>query len=116
MALFSPDVVMFGDPEGFGQWLAGHWFEHQQFITLGLQFSPSRQFLAYDIYSWRYEPESIRAWLDAHQQMHDSLRRFTGVGGIDLSEIDFQSPDDFQAWMAYHQLEHQQLRAAFGVS
>jgi hypothetical protein len=117
MALFVPDKVDASDPIGFGYWLNGHYYEHQQFINIGIRQTNPIYFVNFDLLSWDARfPETWVAWLGAHQQMHESLRGVTGVGGIELSSVDPTNAQEFQVWMQWHATEHQNLRTAFGVS
>lgn len=115
MALFSPDIVAYGDQAGMGLWINSHWYEHGQFWQLGLALTPPQRFPVYDLLGWSEDPEQVRAWLDAHAAVHEALRTFTGVGGIDLSQLS-DDPGAFDQWMAYHAQEHATLRRVFGVN
>lgn len=119
MPLFTPDIALSGaqDEAGFGLWLGGHYYEHKQFITLGLQATPTKFFIEYDLYSWDNSNQDLqRVWLEQHAEMHDALRIATGVDGIDLSEVNWQDAQAVQDWMRYHAVEHGLLRTAFGVT
>lgn len=117
MPLFTPDVVATDDKVGFGHWLNAHYYEHQQFIQIGLQQTPRIEFVNYDLLAWDFEyRESMRSWLEVHEQMHESMRGPAGVSGIDLSSVDPGNEASFQNWLNFHALEHAQLRQAFGVT
>lgn len=117
MPLFTPDIVESRDVVGFGHWLNGHYYEHQQFIQAGIQQAPPIFFVNYDLLAWDATfPESALAWIGVHEQMHESLRGVTGVQGIDLGSVDPTDAAAFQVWMQWHATEHQKLRQVFNIT
>ena len=116
MGFFVPDVVLFGDPAGFGRWLTSHFLEHKQFITSALALTTPVTVPDYDLLAYSDEPRLTRFWLDAHALVHNTLRSATGVTGIDLQEVDFTKADQFEIWLSDHALEHAQIRAVFKIT
>jgi len=51
-----------------------------------------------------------------HESVHAQLRSITGVGGVDLSDVDLGKEDQFYQWIGAHRAEHANLRAAFGIT
>jgi hypothetical protein len=43
------------------------------------------------------------------------LRNFTGVSGIDLSDVDLTQEDQWYSWMDSHASEHADIRSALGI-
>lgn len=117
MAVFSPDRVLYGDTIGFGNWLLGHYHEHQQFVTIGLATAVPRQAIPdYDFLGWNEASDvGRRMWLDTHQKVHEALRFMTGVQGFDLSAVDFDDDVAFGLWMEAHAEEHRLIRRALGL-
>ena len=117
MALFTPDIVASDDRVGFGHWLNAHYYEHKQFITIGLQQTPPIKFVDYDLLAWDEQyPESKKAWLNVHESMHESLRGVLNIRSVDLSEVDTDNPEAFQIWQNVHATEHALLRQSLGGS
>lgn len=116
MALFNHTVVLPDDPSGMGVWLLEHYYEHLQFVTLGLKQTPAVFIPDYAVQSWSDERPIVKQWLAAHQTIHDALRGWTGVQGIDLSTVDFDDQSAFFQWMDAHATEHTLIRQALGIS
>jgi hypothetical protein len=117
MAIFSPDFVDPNDEIGFGWWLNAHALEHEQFTRIGLLNTPTLIFPQFDLYSWfGGNPVARSGWLNAHENMHASLRASTNIFGYDLSEVDWDSFEYRLVWMDAHAFEHAQLRKAFGLT
>lgn len=115
MTLFVPDIVLFGDAIGMGFWTSGHFYEHKAMLAKGqaVNFAVPD----YDLYSWAPDDAAAqRAWLEAHELVHISLRQLTGTTGPDYADVDFGNPREFSDWMYYHAQEHQQLRQALALS
>ena len=81
-----------------------------------LNLSPPQRFPVYDIFGWSDDPSQLQAWLDAHATIHTALRNYTGVAGIDLSQLSTDDPGAWDTWMGYHAQEHLVLRQSFGVT
>lgn len=116
MALFFHTVVLPNDPSGFGVWLLEHYYQHEQFVSLGLTQSPTQFIPDYAIQDWSDEPGIVKQWLNVHQQIHDALRDWTGVQGIDLSTVDLNDHDAWFEWMDAHAQEHSLINSALGIT
>lgn len=115
--LFTPGIIAPGDDIGFGHWLNTHYLEHQQFVDLALANNPIIFLPEFDMMSWVENDSYARQnWLDMHQKIHEFLRTFTAVDGIDLSAVEWDNDASFVFWMDEHDFEHQQLRAALGIT
>ena len=70
----------------------------------------------YDLTSWRDDDAFARVWLTTHQEVHEVLRSFTGVTGVNLADVDLSNESEFYTWLADHAAEHAALRSAFGLT
>ena len=115
MALFTPDIVEFRDFIGMGQWLNSHYYEHQQFISIGLQ--QGIKFVDYDLLGWVPGDDStLPGWQEAHGSMHDSLRYPLNVSFIGFDDLNLHDEQQWYWFMIYHSQEHQAIRMALGVT
>lgn len=114
--VFFPDKVLFDDTAGTGEWLMSHYREHLRFAQILAGLSTPYYVPDYNLAAWSSDENAVTAWLEAHQQIHDSLRQATGVGGIDLSEVNLQDEAQFYVWQDDHASEHDQLRSALGAT
>lgn len=112
---FQPDQCLPRDPAGWGMWLIGHALEHEDFRIACLQFSVPIIIPDFDVRSWRDEPEFVQGWLENHEQIHGAIRSVTGVGGDDLSLVDFSQDDQWYIWLDDHSTEHQSFRQILGT-
>ena len=103
------------DPAGFSIWLQEHYLEHAQFVRLFQAQTPTVFIPDFNFALWADDKPVMAAWLEAHQTAHLALRNFTGVAGVDLSDVDFSQVDQFQDWMDTHASEHSDLRRALGI-
>jgi len=113
--VFFHDIVLPHDVAGFSIWLQEHYLEHAQFVLLFQSQTPVVFIPDYNFALWGDDPKTISSWLEAHQATHQSLRDHTGVGGIDLADVDLTKDDQWFTWMDSHASEHADLRAALGI-
>ena len=116
MPLFVHDQLEFGDQTAWHIYLHEHWFEHSQFVDIAAAQTPVILIPPYDFTSWRNTDDIARKWLVTHESVHAQLRSITGVGGVDLSDVDLGKEDQFYQWIGAHRAEHANLRAAFGIT
>jgi len=116
MPLFFQTDFFPGDDIGFGIWRMGHYLEHEQFIQLGLQQNPVVQVPDFSIVDWTNNPRARQDWLDAHQDIHNRLRAWTGVQGVDLSVVNWDKPDELLDWLDDHATEHALIRQALQIT
>jgi len=116
MAIFFHDEVLFGDNEGFSVWLNEHWQEHLQFSRTGLVQAVTTFIPDYDFGLWSWEPGRVASWLNSHQEVHNILRNFAGVGGVDLSVVDFHDESSWYEWHDSHSQEHSEIRTNLGLA
>lgn len=116
MPLFFHDICLFGDPAGFAQYRQEHWYEHVQFVQIGQAASPVKLIPDYDLTSWLDDDSFKRAWLTTHESVHENLRYLTGVGGINLADVNLDNETEWYQWLDAHRVEHAQLRQAFGIT
>ena len=63
-----------------------------------------------------FDPNQMLVWLEQHQQMHNDMNRALGVGGYDLSEVDWNNKDQLQSWILAHFDEHVRVGQIIGLS
>lgn len=113
---FFHDIVLPRDPAGFSIWLQEHYLEHVQFVEL-FQAEAVPVFVPdYNFALWSDDKKTQSAWLESHETAHQVLRTFTGVDGIDLSDVDLTQDDQWFEWMDDHAEEHALLRQALGIN
>ncbi len=115
-SLFPIKNVLPDDPTGLGAWLLEHYYQHRQFVALGLTQTPTRFIPDYDILSWSDDPGITKLWLNAHQDIHSALRTWTGVQGIDLASVDLSDNAQWFEWLDDHAQEHRALESALGLA
>jgi|SoimicMinimDraft_4_1059732.scaffolds.fasta_scaffold78566_2 hypothetical protein len=114
--IFFHDVCLPRDPAGFSIWLNEHWLEHEQFVRI-FQTQTTPLFVPeYNFGLWDDDKKVISAWLESHEATHRVLRTFTGVGGIDLADVDLTQEDQFFSWQDDHAEEHSLIRRALGIT
>lgn len=116
MPIFFHDIVLPNDPAGFSIWLQEHYLEHQQFVQLFQQHVTPVFIPDYNFALWGEDKKTVSSWLEAHQATHASLRNFTNVSGVDLSDVDLSKEDEWFTWMDSHASEHADIRAALGIT
>jgi hypothetical protein len=109
-------VFLFGDDAGFAQYRQEHWYEHVQFVQIGQGLGAPKLIPDYDLTSWQNSSEFARSWLTTHETVHEILRAFTGVSGINLADVNLSNESEFYEWLDAHRAEHAQLRTAFGIT
>lgn len=115
MPIFFHDISLPRDPAGFSIWLQEHYLEHVQFVRLFQGQTPVIFIPDYNFALWGDDPKVVSSWLEAHQTAHQALRTNTGVGGIDLADVDLTQDDQWFDWMDDHASEHSDLRTALGI-
>lgn len=117
MPIFFHDQFLFGDEIAFAEYRQEHWYEHIQFVQIGLKQTPTPVLIPdYDLTSWTNEPSFVRNWLVTHEQVHEQLRSLTGVSGINLADVNLDNEYEFYTWIDAHRNEHALLRTAFGIT
>lgn len=117
MPIFFHDTCLFGDEEGFGVYRQEHAYEHVQFVQMAQKGTPSQFVLPdYDLSTWQNSTEFARNWLTTHETVHEQLRYWTGVSGINLADVDLSKEDEWYQWLDAHRSEHVALRSALGIT
>jgi hypothetical protein len=109
MPQFAPDIVAFGDFDGYGAFDIGHGREHEQFAQMLLV--PNYPLLSF----FTLPSDAQQQIIELHATAHELIRQATGLTGNDLSELDPQNEVAFNDWLNYHRQEHAQIRAALGL-
>jgi hypothetical protein len=113
---FFHDIFLYNDPEGFGVWRAEHQYEHTQFYTTLAAQTPRKLIPDLDLVSWDDSKPFQTRWLVAHESVHEQLRTYTGVSGVNLADVDLTKEIEFYEWLDIHRTEHTLLRQAFGIT
>jgi hypothetical protein len=57
-----------------------------------------------------------RIFLNSHQIMHELIRPYANVTGIDLALVDLKKEEEFYIWLDVHAEEHALIDQAFGLA
>ena len=98
MPLFFHDQFLFGDEAGFAQYRQEHWYEHVQFVQIGQAQSPVILIPDFDLTSWANDQSFATNWLTTHESVHEILRFYTGVTGINLADVNLENESEFYTW------------------
>ena len=52
------------------------------------------------------DPDNTTVWEDQHQVMHSQMDSVLGIGGYDLSEVNFKDPTLLNGWIQLNSNEH----------
>ena len=115
MPRFFHDIYLFGDPIGASIWRREHQDEHTQFVQTFLAQTPPLDVTDYDLDSWEDNQRFVAYWLTAHESVHEELRSFTGVSGVNLADVNLFKIDEFYEWIDVHRAEHVLIRQALGI-
>jgi hypothetical protein len=115
MTEFSPTIFSLGDRAGQGQWEIGHWRQHINYLNTLAALSPPIIIPDHPIGRIGDNQVQQKIWLADHAAVHVTLRQYTGVNGIDLSQVDTEDPDEFQVWLDAHATEHSLIDQALGL-
>lgn len=116
MPIFFHDIYLFGDEAGGSIWRSEHAGEHTQFVTTLAKAAPIKLIPDYDLASWDQSKPFITRWHVQHEAVHEQLRFYTGVSGVNLSDVDFSDQAEFYDWLDGHKAEHVLLRQALGIT
>lgn len=59
-----------------------------------------------------FDPDT---WLRIHQQAHVDFTNLLGIGGVDLTSVDFRDPEQLASWIRLHADEHLQASNILGL-
>lgn len=113
---FLPNTYLIGDRAGRGRWEIGHYREHVNFLLAFVQQTPSITIPDYPLLRIGESPNEQKFWKNAHQEIHEAIRGYLGIDGIDLSEVDLNKPDSLYSWFTDHNAEHALILQALGLS
>ena len=115
MPNFQPTQVEFGDMPGYGVWDIGHGREHIAFVQAFAAQSPPILLPDPDLLALLSGGPTTPASMQTHQVIHNLLRQYLNVQGVDYTGFQLDQQTDFYAFLSYHEQEHAQLRAALGL-
>src|SRR5436189_3252842 len=94
-------------------WSFAHMAHHRDIIRLVME---QKQQILHEYVLDPFDPEQMSSWLEQHQQMHNEMNRALGLGGYDLSEVDWKDKSRLQAWIKAHFDEHVRVGQSIGLS
>lgn len=107
-AAISDFVV--GDDPGMARWLLEHYYEH-------IQFNDAVQALGYPMPDYPIQTMgNPDLWLNAHQQIHQSI--WSAIGGgvaTDLSRLEWDNDSMVYDWLQIHASIHGNVRESLGL-
>jgi hypothetical protein len=112
---FDPSIFSLGDRAGQGRWEVGHYRQHLHYLTKLAGLSPAIIIADHPILRMGVSDVQRKLWLADHANVHNILRQYTNVSGIDLSAVDINDPNEFQVWLDSHATEHQLIDQALGL-
>jgi hypothetical protein len=112
---FDPTFFSLGDRAGQGQWEMGHYRQHLRYLLTFLGISPPIVIPDHPIMRMGDNDTQKKIWLADHAAIHNTLRTYTNVTGIDLSLVNLHSADEFQVWLDAHATEHDLIDQALGL-
>lgn len=60
--------------------------------------------------------DSVAAWSQSHQQAHNDMNRYLGIGGQDYTGIDFNNKEATAAWAIQHAIEHREAETLLRIT
>ena len=114
---FQANVLLYGDPSGWGEWQVGHARQHLRYLTALAGQSPPVILPDIPLFRVGMTGDEISTWFRTHYfDVHVLLRQQTGITGSDFSVVDLRNPEYFYDFIALHNSEHALLDVAFGVA
>lgn len=86
---------------------------HHQAINTGIKVSRNIVPMLFQIYP--FNPKDAPNWLLQHQEQHNLQNAILGIGGQDLSILDFNDRKSIDAWTYLHWTEHQSAVTILGM-
>ncbi len=115
MTEFDPSVFLSGDRAGQGRWEVGHYRQHLHYLSHLAALAVPVQVPDHPLLVIGKTNLERRVWLQDHAQIHNLMRTYANVTGIDLSAVDFDDEEQFSVWLDSHATEHELIDAAFGL-
>lgn len=94
-----------GTPQEMAQWSFDHAAHHADINRLIFQI------FRITISSFVLDPlptNGMGGWLYQHQQLHTTMDGILGIGGFDLTDVDFNDKGQFAGWIWDNAQEHLQ--------
>lgn len=107
-------AILFPPPEptGWDEWMLQH-LAHHQAINQGIKTTKGITPFQFQIYP--FNPKDAQNWLEQHQQQHNVTNSILGIGGQDLSILDFNDRKSIDSWTYLHWIEHQAAGSILGM-
>lgn len=113
---FDPNVFIFQDRAGQGRWEIGHYRQHVRYNQVLASFATPVIIPIQPLMTMGNTDLERRIFLNSHENLHEAIRPYANVTGIDLSLVDFEDEEEFYSWMDVHAQEHALIDAAFGLA
>ena len=84
-------------------------------INLAIQQQTGRALPYYVLDPIPPDGDSLQAWLQRHQDIHNQMDAILGIAGNDISDVDFSKPDQVASWIWLHAQEHFQANLKLGI-
>lgn len=94
------------------QWALWHFKDHEE-IHQATQNVLGINTIVYQLYP--LDLDKLQEWAEMHQQTHDDQNSAAGLGGNDLSEMNFDEQEKSEQWHFNHFKEHLALRSRYGI-
>jgi hypothetical protein len=104
-----------GDRAGQGAFEMGHYRQHLRYLFNLVGRVPPIVIPDHPLMRMGENNTQRKIWLADHSAVHNLLRQYTNVTGIDLSVVDLEDPDEFQVWLDSHATEHALIDQALGL-
>lgn len=111
---FQPTSFVFGDRAGQGLWEIGHYRQHRRYVDY---LAGQGVLIADHPIIWMGKNKfQNQVWLQDHAALHNQLRIYANVTGVDLSAVDLTNRNEFTTWLDAHATEHNDIDTAFKLT
>lgn len=113
---FDPPIFLFGDRAAQGRWEIGHYRQHLRYLSYLASLTTPVVIADQPIITMGTTDLERRIFLNSHQILHELIRPYANVTGIDLALVDLKNEEQFYVWLDVHATEHDLIDQAFGLS
>lgn len=99
-------------PQGIVEW-SFHHLAHHQAILDGISSVFGIKTKLYRI--WPMDTQNLNDWAYQHQQQHNDFNATLGLGGQDLTVLDYKNQRQMDAFYFSHFSEHQAAAQKLGI-
>ena len=94
----------------------GHYRQHLNYAAAFAAQTPAIYIADHPLLRLGEGKEEQKTWLQDHYEIHQAIRGYTGISGINLAEVDMTKDEEFQSWLDDHAAEHMAIDAALGLT